>query len=68
MRLSDGQRATLVRFLTNADTIILGGLILGPFLGPPPFRWKLFAVGAMLYTAILWAALRLSLTEKEFSG
>ena len=65
MKLSAGQRDTLVRFLTNAGTIILGGLIFGPFLGQQPFRPRLFAVGVLLYTAVLWAALWWSQEQRE---
>lgn len=65
MMLSDGQRTTLIRFLTNAGTIILGGMILGPFVGQLPFRPKMFAIGAVLYAVVLMAALWLSPSEKE---
>ncbi len=59
MKLSDGQRATVIRFLTNAGTITLGGLVVGPFIGPPPVRWHLFVAGVALYAGVLWVALRL---------
>jgi hypothetical protein len=64
MRLSDGQRNTLVRFLTNAGTIALGGLIFGPFISQQPFRPRVFAVGTLLYAAFLGAAPWLSQEEK----
>lgn len=60
MKLSDGQRATVVRFLTNAGTILLGGLVVGPFIGPPPVRWHLFVIGAVLYAGALGTALWLT--------
>lgn len=57
MRLSSGQRDTLVRFLTNAGTIILGGLIVGPFIGQVPFRGNVLGLGVALYVGVLWMAL-----------
>lgn len=65
MKLSAGQRETLVRFLTNAGTIVLGGLILGPFIGQQPFRPTMFSIGSLLYAVVLWAALWWSQGEKE---
>ena len=60
MRFSNEQYKTLIRFLTNAGTITLGGLIVGPFIGQQPFRPKLFAVGALLYVAVLGSSLWLA--------
>ena len=67
MNFSDGQINTLVRFLTNAGTITLGGLVVGSFIGQQPFRLSLFVWGVILYTAVLGLALWLSRNGKEES-
>jgi len=58
--LSADQRITLVRFLTNAGTIVLGGLIFGPFISQQPFRVGVFMTGILLYAGVLGTAVRLS--------
>lgn len=65
MRFSLGQRETLVRFLTNAGTIALGGLILGPSIGHQPFQLRMFVVGWILYATVLGLVLWLSPSRKE---
>ena len=58
MRLSSGQRDTLITVLLNASNAVLGGLVLGSVLGQQ-FRVRIFAVGLVLYAALVIGALLL---------
>ncbi|MBI2095373.1 MAG: hypothetical protein HYT89_04315 [Candidatus Omnitrophica bacterium] len=48
MKLTQKRRENLARLMTNASTIIFGGLIIGPFMGDV-FKVKAFVAGSALY-------------------
>lgn len=51
-RLTAKRRENLAKLISNAATVIFGGLVVGAFLGGP-FRLKIFVVGLALYVAAI---------------
>ena len=57
LRLSSAQRTLLVEKLPHLANLFAGGFVVGQSLGSAPFSGWLFAIGFMMWLALMGVAL-----------